>query len=37
MLKKERKSWKENISNASKLSMYLVVTANHVYVNVAQW
>ena len=37
MLKKERKSWEENISNASKLFIYLVVPSNHVYVDVAQW
>ena len=37
MLKKERKSWEENISNASKLFIYLVEAANHVYVDVTQW
>ena len=37
MLKKERKSWEENISNVSKLIIYLVVPANHLYVDVAQW
>ena len=37
MLKKERKSWEENISNASKLFIYLVVATYYVYVDVARW
>ena len=35
-VRKERKSWEENINNASKLFIYLVVTVHHVFVDVAQ-